>query len=117
MSLFEYNNKVIIYYLPEELDQYAADMYKRKSEYVFNEKKVDIVIFDFEKTRFMNSSGIGLITGRYRKICENFGRVYSINVNSDINKILTLSGVYRIMQNKSDKQEIIGELIKEGYYE
>ena len=64
--VYEVANGVLIYYLPEELDHYAADMLKRKTAHVFDEEEIRYLIFDFSKTQFMDSSGIGLITGRFR---------------------------------------------------
>ena len=63
--VYEVANGVLIYYLPEELDHYAADMLKRKTAHVFDEEEIRYLIFDFSKTQFMDSSGIGLITGRF----------------------------------------------------
>lgn len=51
------------------------------------------MIFDFEQTDFMDSSGIGVIMGRYRTICLIGGEVWAVHTNSRIRKILTMSGV------------------------
>lgn len=117
MELYEVSNNVMIYYLPKELDHFAADMIKRKTQKEFDESMVKFLIFDFEKTTFMDSSGIGLITGRYRRVHDDGGRVYVINVGQTIDKVLTMSGIYRIVEKKETKEEIIKELLKGGYYE
>ena len=53
---------------------------------------------NFEKTDFMDSSGIGVIMGRYKTICLIGGEVWAVHANARIKKILTLSGVTKIMQ-------------------
>jgi stage II sporulation protein AA (anti-sigma F factor antagonist) len=111
---YECSNGVMIYYLPAELDHFQADRIKRKSEKEFTNGNVRYVIFDFTNVRFMDSSGIGLITGRYRKIKD--GRVYVINTSENIDKLLYLSGIYRIAVKKGDKEEIINDLLKGEYY-
>jgi anti-anti-sigma regulatory factor len=50
--VYEVANGVLIYYLPEELDHYAADMLKRKTAHVFDEEEIRYLIFDFSKTQF-----------------------------------------------------------------
>ena len=117
MEKYEYKDGVMIYYLPKELDHYAADKIKRKSENIFDENKVDFLIFDFANTTFMDSSGIGLITGRYRKVQDKGGRVYLLNVNDNIDKILEMSGIYRIIKKMQTKEDIINEMVAGGYYE
>ena len=55
-------------------------------------------MFDFEDTRFMDSSGIGVIMGRYRKISCFGGRVYAIHADSQIQRILKVSGMSRVVE-------------------
>ena len=45
----------------------------------------------------MDSSGIGMIMGRYKMIRFMGGKVIAIRVNQRIRRILTLSGVYKVM--------------------
>lgn len=117
MGSFEVSNGVMIYYLPQELDHYAADKIKRKSEIVFEQEEIRYLIFDFEKTEFMDSSGIGLITGRFRKVHDKGGCVYVINVSPALDKVLTMSGIYRIVEKSDSKEKIINDLCEGGYYE
>ena len=117
MKLYDIENGIMIYYLPEELDHYSADRIKRKSDQLFDSGDVKNLIFDFKKTRFMDSSGIGLITGRYRKVHDTGGTSYIVNVSDQIDKILKMSGIYRIISKWDSKEDIINELIRGGYYE
>lgn len=119
MSKFEVENGVMIYYLPEELDHYAAEMIKRKSEKYFEEGHTDIryLIFDFEKTTFMDSSGIGLITGRFRRVHDAGGQVYVVHVGETIDKILAMSGIYRIIKKRDTREDIMREMLEGEYYE
>ena len=54
------------------------------------------VVFDFRITTFMDSSGIGIITRRFRQVQTRGGSVGVINVNGRIDRILLMSGIYRI---------------------
>jgi len=84
--------------LPEEVDHYGAADICEKSDRMLLCEDVAHVVFDFERTRFMDSSGIGIIMGRYRKISCFGGRVYAIHVNGQIRRILNLSGISRIVE-------------------
>ena len=98
----EENFKVIENYLmvkmPEEVDHHkSVYISKTADEYIMKEG-VGNVVFDFEDTRFMDSSGIGVIMGRYRRIFMLGGEVCAVHVNERMRKILTMSGVTKIMQ-------------------
>jgi len=56
------------------------------------------VVFDFEGTKFMDSSGIGIILGRYKKIACFGGKVFAINADSRIRHLLMISGLHKIME-------------------
>jgi anti-sigma F factor antagonist len=110
--VYEVANGVLIYYLPEELDHYAADMLKRKTAHVFDEEEIRYLIFDFSKTQFMDSSGIGLITGRFRMVHDKGGCVYAVHVNETIDRILLMSGIYRILKKMDSLDAIKKEMVK-----
>ena len=115
--LYETGNGVLVYYLPEELDHFAADMIKRKTEQIFEMEKIRYLIFEFSKTEFMDSSGIGLITGRFRKVHDMGGNVYAVCVNDTIDRVLRMSGIYQIVKKMDSMESVKKEMLKGGYYE
>lgn len=94
--------KVIDNYLmirmPAEIDHHqSVDISKRADRYIVS-KQVGNVVFDFERTTFMDSSGVGVILGRYRKISCFGGKVYAVNAGSRIRRLLLLSGLENIVE-------------------
>lgn len=84
--------------LPDEIDHHkSVDISTKADRYIMN-KKVGNVVFDFERTTFMDSSGIGIILGRYKKIACFGGKVYAINTDNRIRRILLLSGLQDIVE-------------------
>ena len=61
-------------------------------------KDVNHVVFDFENTRFMDSSGIGIIMGRYRKIACFGGKVYAIHLDKKVEKMFDMAGLKKIVE-------------------
>lgn len=45
----------------------------------------------------MDSSGVGVIMGRYKLIKPRGGNVTVTNINKTIDRILTISGLYKIV--------------------
>ena len=58
-----------------------------------------LLILDFKKINFMDSSGIGLIMGRYKLIKALKGNLKIVNVSQRIERIIKLSGLYKLKNN------------------
>ena len=64
-----------------------------------------VLILDFEKISFMDSSGIGLVLGRYRNFSKRGAEVKVVGVSPRIYKVMQLSGIERLMTLEKTKQE------------
>ena len=99
--------KVIDHYLcicmPKEVDHHNATGITQKADEMICKSEVKNLIFDFSETEFMDSSGIGIILGRYKKISCFKGKVYAIHVSPQIRKILHMSGLQKIIEILEDK--------------
>ena len=83
--------------LPEELDHPASDLIRKETDRIMGQTYITTIIFDFEETTFMDSSGIGLIMGRYRALGMGKGCIKAVNVSSYVEKLLHLSGVHKFI--------------------
>ncbi len=54
------------------------------------------LILDFENVSFMDSSGIGLIIGRYKLMNDLGGTLITVNPKPEIKKLMELGGVQRL---------------------
>ena len=87
----------LILRMPAELDHHAAEFLKEEADGLILKYPVRSLVFDFSDTRFMDSSGIGVIMGRYQKMNYLGGEVAAIHVNKRIRRIFQLSGLYKIV--------------------
>ena len=85
-------------FLPEDVDHHNAEEIKREADRLIDREHIRYIIFDFADTGFMDSSGIGVIMGRYKKVYMMGGEVWAVHTNERMRKILTMSGVMKIMQ-------------------
>lgn len=84
--------------LPEEVDHHkSAYICENADKYIMRDEVANVV-FDFEDTRFMDSSGIGIIMGRYKKISCFGGKVFAIHADRQIRRILHMSGLHKIIE-------------------
>lgn len=84
--------------MPQEVDHHGAAGIRECADRLILDDKVKNIVFDFENTTFMDSSGLGIIIGRYHKISCFGGKVYAINTSERINRILKASGMSAIIE-------------------
>ena len=105
MEQFQIRQKVLTIRMPRELDHHSAQEIRREADRLIAEKNINQVEFDFRNTEFMDSSGIGVIMGRYRQIYLLGGEVWAVHVGDRMKRILSMSGVTKIMQLYEEDME------------
>lgn len=98
MDDFKVIDNYLMIRMPEEVDHHKASYISEGADSYIMKEEVDNIVFDFEKTRFMDSSGVGLIVGRYQKISCFGGKVFAIHADRQIKRILHVSGLYKIVE-------------------
>lgn len=83
--------------MPEEIDHHQAAELSRTADRYIVKEPVKNIVFDFEDTRFMDSSGVGIVVGRYKKIACFGGKVYAVNADRQIMRIIQLSGLKKVL--------------------
>ncbi|MDF2472921.1 MAG: hypothetical protein K0R92_869 [Lachnospiraceae bacterium] len=106
---FEIVNRCLIIKLLEELDHHNALTIREQSDKLITGRNVKDIIFDFTGTDFMDSSGIGVIMGRYKKIIFAGGQVAVTGVNQSIDRIFRLSGLYKIIHKYDSIDEAVNK--------
>ena len=94
---YQVQENCLTIYLPREVDHHNADEIRKEADAVISRNHIRYVIFDFDRTDFMDSSGIGLILGRVRQIHPINGKVYLFGGNEIIRKMLEMSGIQNVV--------------------
>ena len=87
--------------LTGELDHCSAQSIRRELDALIAEPGVKTLVLDLQDMPFMDSSGIGVILGRYRTLRERGGCVAVINMTHQVEKVFTLSGMRHVIQTLS----------------
>ena len=103
MKLGILNDALVVKFIGD-VDCLVCSLYKTKLETVIEENKYKKVIMDFSNVSFIDSSGLGLILGRYNQLKKRNGFLYMTGVNKQIEKIFNIAGIWTIM-NKYDNVE------------
>ncbi len=78
-----------------ELDHHSAEKMRKKLDKEILSSGAETIIFDLSGLTFMDSSGIGVLLGRYKLFATK--KLYIIGANESVNKVLKIAGVYSVM--------------------
>lgn len=104
MDDFQVINSYLCIRMPKELDHHKAVRIREMADRYIEGQHIEFVVFDFADTHFMDSSGIGVIMGRYKKIRTLGGRVLAVHVNERMRRIFRLSGLHKIVEIVEDEK-------------
>ncbi len=104
------NGRTLIAQLIGELDHHSAGEVRETLENAIKSKAIQNLIFDFSKLNFMDSSGIGVIIGRYKLIKALGGTVNVVCANRQMDRLMTMSGLKKLIDVYSDLDQAISNL-------
>lgn len=85
-------------YLTGELDESTVSCARKEADDLIDGSAgCSRAVFNLAGVRFMDSTGIGFLIGRYKKLQKYGMGMYLENPNPDADKILSLSGLYSLM--------------------
>jgi stage II sporulation protein AA (anti-sigma F factor antagonist) len=88
---------ILIVRVNGEFDLHVADYARRDIDIQIRAQGVKHILFDLGGLTFIDSSGLGVILGRYRKVSENGGRAAISGAPPNIKKVMEISGLNRLM--------------------
>ena len=104
---YELNGVNLIVHRPGELDHHSVRTLPQDIELLFGEYEIRRIIFDFSAVTFMDSSGIGAVLGRYKRMCERDGDITLYGMNRRTRKLLEMAGVGKLAAMYEKKEEAL----------
>ena len=98
MLVYEKKRDVLIVRLAGDLDDRTAGELRREIDALISDIGVRRLLFDMRELRFMDSSGIGLIIGRYKRMRGRGGSVAVYGLDERMDKIFSMAGLYRLVE-------------------
>lgn len=104
-------SEVLIVRLRGELDHHTAENLKLQLEEKILKGNVQNIVLSLEHLHFMDSSGLGVILGRYKQITAKGGEMVVCSINPMISRLFELSGLFKILkirQNEGEALHLLG---------
>ena len=96
-SKFYEEDKLLVFKITDEIDDCNVQKIRRKADYEIERYMPRKVIFDFDSVTFMDSSGIGLLIGRYKFTNMLGGKLEVANLTQNVRKIFEMSGILKLI--------------------
>ena len=90
-------NKILYVMLSGELDEHTAKFTSLSLDTLFDRENYTQVIIDLSEMTFMDSTGIGVLIGRYKRLKQRNISIFITNPSYHAEKIFKLTGLYDIM--------------------
>ena len=104
---FRMEDYTLIVKLIGELDHHSSQEVRVMIDDRIDREDIRNLVFDFSHVTFMDSSGIGVVIGRYRKISQGKGTLSIAGADNNINKIFEMSGLYKLIKKYDTVDEAV----------
>jgi stage II sporulation protein AA (anti-sigma F factor antagonist) len=91
--------------LSGEIDHHSAALLRASIDDAIIQKHPPLLTLDFSDVTFMDSSGIGLVMGRYKLLKTVQGRIRVENLSPSAYKVMVLAGLEKLGEIK--QKEVI----------
>lgn len=104
---------VLVVRLKGEIDLSVCDTLRNELDHLLSIYKTPHLVFDLGEVNFIDSSGLGVILGRYRKLTEQGKRLAVMGLQPQVKRAFELSGLLRIMRSYTSEEEAVAGVSRE----
>ena len=91
-------NKVLTAFISGEIDHHTAAGLREKIDISLNRENPENLILDFSEVSFMDSSGVGLVMGRYKNAVRINCKTAVSGLKSRDLRIMKMSGLEKLVE-------------------
>ncbi len=84
--------------LKGDIDHHSAVRLRASLDKLIETKRPKRLVLDFREVSLMDSSGIGLVIGRYKTLRELGGELCVRNIGRQTDAVFRVSGIYKIIK-------------------
>lgn len=100
---FQKQRGKLVVFLRGEIDHHGAEPMRKEIDRRIRQDKPSVLRLDFRNVTFMDSSGVGLVMGRYRLLRTWGGKLELSGMSGVVQRIMQLSGVEQIASVLTEK--------------
>lgn len=94
----EKKDSILCVRIDGELDHHTSEMLRKAVDEELQKGNYKHLVLNLEHLSFMDSSGLGVILGRYKQITNNGGEMVVCSITPPIKRLLEMSGLFKIIR-------------------
>ena len=100
-------DQTLFAFLSGDIDHHSAKAIREEIDKEIEDYNPTLLVLDFGEVSFMDSSGIGLVMGRFKLMQGINGEIQITNTPLFISKVMKISGIEKLakISNKGDMYE------------
>lgn len=106
-STFEVVEDVLIVRLEGELDHHEAEALRKQWKDMIEKNLVKHVILNLQAVSFMDSSGLGVVLGRYKEVLQLGGEMVVCSISLPVKRLFEMSGLFKIIRLEEDERSAL----------
>ncbi|MGY3716386.1 anti-sigma F factor antagonist [Sutcliffiella cohnii] len=106
----EVKQNVLCIRLAGELDHHTAEELRERATEVIENHSITNIVLNLEQLAFMDSSGLGVILGRYKQIKSTGGEMVVCSISPAVKRLFEMSGLFKIIRLEESELNALQKL-------
>ncbi|MFD3447891.1 anti-sigma F factor antagonist [Microbacteriaceae bacterium 4G12] len=106
----EVKHDILCIRLEGELDHHTAEELRTKITSMLEKNELHHIVLNLEHLTFMDSSGLGVILGRYKHIKSLGGEMVVCAISASVKRLFEISGLFKIIRLEESEQIALATL-------
>ncbi|MFD2762286.1 anti-sigma F factor antagonist [Lentibacillus juripiscarius] len=107
---FDVKQDVLIVRLSGELDHHESEALRNEWKEMMYDNGIRHVILNLEDVSFMDSSGLGVVLGRYKEVLQLGGEMVVCSISAPVHRLFEMSGMYKIVSLEENEEHALSAL-------
>ncbi|NLI67407.1 MAG: anti-sigma F factor antagonist [Bacilli bacterium] len=104
---FILRDNVLVVRLKGEIDHHEATILRNEWQRYLHDENLKHVILNMDAVTFMDSSGIGVILGRYKEVMTKGGEFVVCGVHGYIDRLFSMSGLVKVVRIEENEEDAL----------
>lgn len=109
-SICQQYKNILIVKIDGDIDHHVCEALRYQIDTKLQDFRCKHILFSFTNVAFMDSSGIGVLIGRYKLVQKLGGLIAVAGANQKVQQIFQLSALDKLFPNFTTEQEAIAYL-------
>ncbi|MGE8204394.1 anti-sigma F factor antagonist [Heyndrickxia sp. NPDC080065] len=100
----EVKKDVLCIRLKGELDHHSAESLRKSASQAIEKFQINHLVLNLGQLSFMDSSGLGVVLGRYKQIKQKNGEMIVCAISPAVKRLFEMSGLFKIIRLDESEQ-------------